>query len=188
MTIDSIANQHSSPRNSAVKFPRRRYWALSFFLIYHVAAIVIAPAPDSYLRRQIFPFFESYVKLFRLDSHWSFFAPDPASGILMRYRVADAAGKIQVFKLTEKLKRSDPVFMRMTSIYNKMPDANSSFLQNAANHFCKSHSDFNPVKIQFIEGHQIRFSPWAWRASKRPLEEESMKIKLHEWQACPQKK
>ena len=161
-----------------------RFLAASIFLTYHTLAICLAPAPDSYLRRKVAPFFEPYLKIFHLNNNWGYFAPDPASGILMRYRIEDEDGKMHVFKLTENLKRSDPDFMRMTSLFNKMPGMSPAYLQGIASYLCGRNSAIKPVRLQFMEGHQVRLSPWAWFRGKRPMDDEYMRLKLREWRMC----
>ncbi len=157
---------------------------VSFFLAYHVLAISIAPAPDSYLRRQIIPFFQPYLTLFRLGNHWAYFAPDPASGILLRYRLRGSDGKIYIFKLTEDLVRRDPNFSRLASLFSKLPEMNPKYKASAACYLCGMHAELHPIQFEWIQGHQIRLSPWEWRRGGRPLDDDFMKIKPEEWIAC----
>ena len=70
---------------NATPFPgasRRRLIcvAMSALLIWHVLAIVIAPAPASHLTDGARKFLSPYLTLFGLDHGWSFFAPNVDDG------------------------------------------------------------------------------------------------------------
>jgi hypothetical protein len=62
--------------------------AVSFWLVFHLAAVVIAPAamaPASELAREVCGLFQPYQQILYLDHGYHFFAPEPAESTLLAY-------------------------------------------------------------------------------------------------------
>jgi hypothetical protein len=62
--------------------------AISLWLMYHVAAIIIAPAsvsPASSLVQSTWLLFQPYLQLLYLNNGYHFFAPEPAESTLLAY-------------------------------------------------------------------------------------------------------
>lgn len=65
---------------------------LSAWLLFHVTAIVMGPAPSNYLHGSICKVFQPYWGYLGLGSTWSFYAPDPAPPIFYEWEWEDTAG------------------------------------------------------------------------------------------------
>lgn len=82
------------------KLVRRRRWfrrILGAFLVFHVAAIVVAPAsvePTSPLWLTGWRFVQPYVQLTFLDQGWNFFSPEPGPSTLISYRAHLPDGRV----------------------------------------------------------------------------------------------
>lgn len=68
---------------------------LSLFLVFHLAAIAIAPNKDTYLGTLIRPVLEPYINFFEFAPSWNFFAPDPATPLVfLEWELLDEFGRI----------------------------------------------------------------------------------------------
>ena len=163
---------HHATSESLSTSPRLRglrYALASLFVIWHAAAIMIAPAPRSYIKEQIYPWFAPYLTLFYLDNPWAFFAPDPATGRLLRYTLEDAAGQKQDFLLSEALSRLDPASLRYVSLYLSIADKKPGYVDSAAKYLCRQHAALKPHAVAFTVAHQVYIPPIAYRSGVRPL-------------------
>jgi len=71
--------------------------AISLWLVYHVAAIIIAPAsvsPSSSLVQSVWLVFQPYLQLLYLNNGYHFFAPEPAESTLLAYKAERADGTV----------------------------------------------------------------------------------------------
>ncbi len=106
----------------------RRYlrWGVNLWLVFHVAAVIIAPAamdPSSDLVRSLHGVFQPYLDALFLDNGYHFFAPEPEEstllsfeaerpdGTVVRGRIPDRATQPRLlyhryFMLTEHMSRS----------------------------------------------------------------------------------
>jgi hypothetical protein len=69
---------------------RRRIlrWSLNAWLVFHVAAIIIAPAsvsPSSELMQSLWRVFQPYLQVMYLNNGYHFFAPDPSESTLLSF-------------------------------------------------------------------------------------------------------
>ena len=79
----------ASPANLSPGRQRLIRLAISFWLVYHVSAIVIAPAsvsPASSLVQSVWLVFQPYLQLLYLNNGYHFFAPEPAESTLLAYK------------------------------------------------------------------------------------------------------
>ncbi len=161
---------------------KKRYWQAflsilaSIFIVWHALAIIIGPAPGSYLMSKVYPIFKPYLVALHLNNEWGFFAPDPAKGTLLRYSVTDENGVEHVFKLTENLRRRDHTFLRYTSLYLTIGRNNEAFVASAKNYLCRQHADLNPRQLQFFMGHQLSITPDEIIEGHRALDDQHMQI------------
>jgi hypothetical protein len=82
------------------------------FLVWHGAAITLAPYPASVVRRRLRPLVEPYLRLAYLDHRWTFFAPHPDPGRWLGYEIVGEAGGARVHPLSAAVERRDPAFFR----------------------------------------------------------------------------
>lgn len=86
----------------------RRKWVRRFssgFLLFHVAAIIIAPAsvePTSPMWMGGWKFVKPYVQTLYLDQGWNFFSPEPGPSTLISYRATTSDGQVVERRLPSK--------------------------------------------------------------------------------------
>jgi hypothetical protein len=71
--------------------------AISFWLVYHVTAIIIAPAsvsPASSLVQSVWLVFQPYLQLLYLNNGYHFFAPEPSESTLLAYTAQREDGTV----------------------------------------------------------------------------------------------
>jgi hypothetical protein len=161
------------------------YALASIFLIWHLLAIFIGPAPGSYTMGKIYPKFVPYLNSFNLNNEWGFFAPDPHSGSLARYIVEDKQGKQFVFKLNEAEHRNDPAFLRRSSFYLTMIRKRQPYLTAGLEHLCQRHAEMKPAGVQLFVGHQIIVSHDDYLKGGRPLQDNFINLEYFEALKCP---
>jgi hypothetical protein len=90
--VSSRINATTAPSESGVVLPRSGLktlrWAVNAWLIFHLAAIVVAPAsvsPSSALFQSLWRVFQPYLQLIYLNNGYHFFAPDPSESTLLAY-------------------------------------------------------------------------------------------------------
>lgn len=60
---------------------------LSFFILYHLAVIIIFPNGSSYLGRSLSSYLSFYANNLGLNANWNFFSPDPANTMFFQYHI-----------------------------------------------------------------------------------------------------
>jgi hypothetical protein len=148
-----------------------RFWLASAFLVWHCAAMVAAPMPGSYTLGKIFPAFWPYLSTLDLYNEWSFFAPRPDQGRMLLYTIEGSDGERRTYPLTAALKRSDPAFLRYTTLYTEIARKDSPYYEAAADYLCRRHRGMKPVRLTFLVRHQLLLTPDDYKAGKRPLDD-----------------
>jgi hypothetical protein len=99
------AQAHASRQQPAAKTspeprPTRQRlvkWAINLWLVFHVTAIIIAPAsvrPSSPLIQSVWLGFQPYLQLLYLNNGYHFFAPEPAESTLLAYQAQRDDGTV----------------------------------------------------------------------------------------------
>src|SRR5437868_6290703 len=78
---------------------RLNYTAISLFVAWHTIGMVIGPSPDSVITRSFRAVWGNYLTYFKLDSSWTFFAPEIGLQSQFRYIIKDVDGKEHAFEL-----------------------------------------------------------------------------------------
>src|SRR2546426_9462378 len=97
---------------------RLTYLAMSVFVAWHTVAMVLGPPPDSPLSRSLRAWWEPYLTFFRLESSWTFFAPEIGKHGQFRYVVEDADGNEHSFIPANELNRFHPKQWWFTFVYD----------------------------------------------------------------------
>ncbi len=139
-------------------------------MLWHSLVLLIGCAPPSYSVAQIYPLFAPYIELLHLDGGWAFFAPDPSTGRLVRYSVQGADGLTHTYRLTENLQRSDPAYLRMTTLSAAINADSPQVVHSVAQRLCRMHAAQNPQSVRFTIARQIRITPDEFEAGHRPLD------------------
>ncbi len=72
-------------------------WAVNLWLVFHLVAIIIAPAamdPSSDLLQSVHSFFQPYLEALFLDHGYHFFAPEPEESTLLSYEAEQPDGRV----------------------------------------------------------------------------------------------
>ena len=72
-------------------------WVISVWLVFHLAAIIIAPAavgPSSELVHAAWDFFQPYLEILYLNHGYHFFAPEPEESTLLSYEAERPDGTV----------------------------------------------------------------------------------------------
>jgi hypothetical protein len=97
---DDSTERTSAHEATAIGARRRRgwpLWALNGWLVFHLSAIVIAPAsvsPSSDAIRLAWTLFRPYLQVFFLNHGYHFFAPEPGPSTLVAFVAERADGSI----------------------------------------------------------------------------------------------
>jgi hypothetical protein len=165
---------------------RLTYAAMSAFLAWHTAAIVIAPAPDvSGAVQALRVPFQPYLSLFRLDNLWDFFAPNVGRGSQFRYIIEDTRGNHHPFAPTEDLNWFHPSFFWFRSWYDAIIETPDTYADSAAAVFCRKHASLHPVSIIFLEAEAEDFTPADQLAGKHPMDPEFVTVSTVKRVTCP---
>ena len=144
------------------------------FLLWHGAAVAVAPYPDSTVREILRPIFEPYLRLGYLDHCWTFFGPRPDAGRLIRYEIIREDESIREFALSEAVDRSSPSWFRWMRLFDRAATGGVELQRSAAGFLCRRHADLRPRAIRFVVLHQLALSPALYRAGVRPTDPEAL--------------
>ena len=152
---------------------RLTYAAMSAFLAWHTAAMLIAPAPG--LSRAVQAArapFEPYLSLFRLDNRWDFFAPSVGLESTFRYIVEDKAGTQHLFKPTENLNWLHPTFIWSWALSEAVTWDPDTYADSTGAYLCRKHAALRPVAVTMLQAEPRYFTPEDALAGKRPIDPE----------------
>lgn len=140
--------------------PRRAALALgSAFVAWHAVAMLLGTAPPSYLHGELMPLFRGYIEALHIDGRWGFFAPNPSAGRLLRYRVERANGVSDEHPFTEALRRTDPAYLRFTTLSSAADSEYPEVQRSVAQALCRRHAALAPRHIHFVGLQQLRITP-----------------------------
>jgi hypothetical protein len=99
---------------------------VSLWLVFHVAAIIIAPAavePASQLTRDVCRLFLPYLHALYLDHGYHFFAPEPAESTLLAYVAEREDGTVIRGRIPDRTTRPRLLYHRYFMLTEHMNDA-----------------------------------------------------------------
>jgi hypothetical protein len=166
---------------------RLTYAAISVFLAWHALALMIAPLPDSSLKKSMHGVLHPYLRLFRLDNTWDFYAPNVGSGLQFRYVVEDGGGKQHTFKPTDDYGWFHPSYWWFRAWHNVIMDAPDLHGDLAVVLLCKKHHSLNPVSITLKKVQQNDFSVEDHLTGKHPMDTEFVTESELKRATCPAK-
>jgi hypothetical protein len=100
--------------------------AVSFWLVFHLAAVIIAPAavaPTSELIRDVSRVFRPYLGALYLDHGYHFFAPEPSESTLLAYVAERADGTIVRGRIPDRATHPRLLYHRYFMLTEHMSDA-----------------------------------------------------------------
>ena len=118
MSGEATAATWPSPR-----FLRR---LVNLWLVFHLAALIIAPAvvaPSSDLIRETWGWFQPYIEALYLDHGYHFFAPEPAESTLLAYAAERADGTVVRGRIPDRATQPRLLYHRYFMLTEHMNDA-----------------------------------------------------------------
>ncbi len=165
---------------------RLTYTAMSVFVAWHTLAMVVAPAPGtSDLIKGLRSVLDPYLHVFRLDNDWSFFAPDVASGIVLRYVIKDDAGTLHRFDPDAGLNWLHPSAIWFRGWYLALLENPDDFGEEFAALFCRQHAELHPVAITLFAAEQKHYGPLDRLRGKQALDPEFVNVATVKSFECP---
>jgi hypothetical protein len=148
--VSSRAKHGPPPAEAALKSGGTRLrlvrWAVNLWLVYHLAAIIVAPAsvsPSSGLIQSAWSLFQPYLELLYLNHGYHFFAPEPSESTLISFAAERpdgtvVHGRIPNFQIVPRL-----LYHRHFMLTEHMRDAPEQLEQewvgSYAEHLCQKH-------------------------------------------------
>jgi hypothetical protein len=106
--------------------PRFLRRLVNLWLVFHIAAIIIAPAvvaPSSDLIRETWGWFRPYIEALYLDHGYHFFAPEPAESTLLAYVAERADGTVVRGRIPDRATQPRLLYHRYFMLTEHMNDA-----------------------------------------------------------------
>lgn len=160
------------------------YIAASLFAIWHSGALIIAPAPESYLINSIYRWYKPYLSFFNINNGWAFFAPNPHTGVRMYYILRNTSGEQKKIDFTSSLRRQTTVFQRYTMMQDYLSLKASPYTQSAAMYLCGRHKDFDPVSLRFEFHRAAVLKPEQYLQGLHATDEENLIIEQGDELPC----
>lgn len=119
--------------------------AVSAWLVFHLAAIIIAPAavpPSSELVQDICRYFQPYLGVLYLDHGYHFFAPEPAESTLLAYEAERPDGTVVRGRIPDRATWPRLLYHRYFMLTEHMSDADEedapAWHESYANHIARA--------------------------------------------------
>jgi hypothetical protein len=156
---------------------RVTYTAMSLLVVWHTLAMVVAPgAENSELIRALRTVFNPYLRLFKLDNQWGFFAPEVANGMILRYVIKDPDAGLNWFH---------PSSIWLRAWYVAVLEGPDDFGEEFGALFCRQHAELHPATITLFEVDEQDYSPQDRLRGKQPLDPEFVKVAEVKSFECP---
>jgi hypothetical protein len=166
---------------------RLTYAAMSLFLAWHTLALVVAPVPDSEMKRSLRRLLGPYLTLFRLSNTWDFYAPNVGLGQQFRYLVEDGSGNRHTFIPTNDFGWFQPHYWWFRAWHNTIIDSPDDYGDLAAALFCKEHAALDPISITLVQVLQKDFVEKDQLAGRHPMDAEFVTENILKHVRCPGK-
>jgi hypothetical protein len=154
---------------------RLTYLVMSLVVGWHTLAMVVAPAPDSsVLVQSLHLLLQPYLSLFRLDTHWNFFAP-VGKHAQFRYVIEDSVGNKHIFVPTEESNLSLPAYVwwrEFKYFDDGIMESPEALADTAGALLCRRHASLQPRSVTLVEVTEQDFWPEDELRGKHPLDPE----------------
>jgi hypothetical protein len=148
-TAAALPSEVAEPAGAADVVRRPPRWLrgiVSCWILFHLAAIVSAPAsvaPSSRLAQRSWAFFRPYLQLLYLNHGYHYFAPEPSFSTLVAYRVERPDGSRLDGRIPHRDIRPRLLYHRhfmLTENFNFAPqDSERPWYRTYARHLCRRH-------------------------------------------------
>jgi len=158
---------------------------MSVFIVWHVIAIcVVGPSHPHYLRSGLIGIYQDYLAVFKLNGPWSFYAPNPPFGSIMRYETVSTSGEIRTYPLTEAYHKFDHAYVRNINFYlyffsDSVYTKQQGYDKSVARYLCAQHEGSDVSEIIFRRYRQKRFTFGDYQKGRYPLDDEFLKHSVH---------
>src|SRR5262249_4297291 len=121
-------------------------WAVNLWLVFHVSAIIVAPAsisPSSDLIRSAWNVFRPYLQFLYLNHGYHFFAPEPGERTLLAFVAERPDGSVLRARIPDR--RIVPRllyhrhFMLTEHMIQSPPELQQQWYGSYATHLCRAH-------------------------------------------------
>jgi hypothetical protein len=119
-------------------------WAVNIWLVYHLCAVVIAPAavaPSSELIESAWYVVHPYLQLLCLNNGYHFFAPEPTESTLLAYKAERADGTVVEGRIPNRSIFPRLLYHRHFMLTEHMKDApaelKDQWVSSYAEHLCR---------------------------------------------------
>jgi Fe-S-cluster formation regulator IscX/YfhJ len=154
------------------------------FVLWHGAALVVAPYPDSELSFALRPLLDSYVRIGYPDHQWTFSGPRPDAGRLVRYQLVSAEGQVEERELSEAVSRGSAGYFRWLRLYDRVATSWPELRESTAAYLCRRHEDARPRGIRFVVLHQLTISHEQYLHGVRATDPEALRRETHSEIPC----
>jgi hypothetical protein len=146
--------QASGPPPSGGRRVKLVRWAIKIWLVFHLGAIVIAPAavaPSSGLIESVWSFFQPYLQLLNLNNGYHYFAPEPGESTLLAFKATRADGTTVEGRIPNRTIVPRLLYHRHFMLTEHMKDApedlRQAWLGSYAEHICRK---YNAARVSLI--------------------------------------
>lgn len=162
-----------------------RYSLASIFVVWHCGALIIAPAPASYIVNEAQNWYRPYLSLLNLNNGWAFFAPEPRTGAIMQYTITDQDGNEHLFDFSGQLDHKTAAFQRYTSMLETLSQKIEPYTESAGLFLCRQHVKLRPAQVQFKFYFLNVITPEAYLEGARPLDKTNLELENQKPIKCP---
>ncbi len=141
--VTATSQPAATAGNARLKIVR---WAVNIWLLYHLCAIVIAPAavaPSSELIESAWDVFQPYLQLLCLNNGYHFFAPEPTESTLLAYKAERADGTVVEGRIPNRGIFPRLLYHRHFMLTEHMKDApedlRTEWVASYAEHLCRKY-------------------------------------------------
>jgi hypothetical protein len=140
---DGLTEASAAHRGTRMRVLR---WAVNCWLVFHVSAIIIAPAsvaPSSELIQSTWGIFGPYIEFMFLNHGYHFFAPEPTESTLMSFEAERADGTVVRGQIPSRKTLPRLLYHRHFMLTEHLRDApeelQKEWLASFAEHLCRKY-------------------------------------------------
>jgi hypothetical protein len=164
------------------------YGAASVFLVWHTAAMMLAPIPpDNVIVRALRSLFHPYLTLVGIDANWNFFSPIGPS-FQWRYVIEDAGGNKYTFTPIKEINWLSPAHRWYEKILQESMISPDLYGHYFAKLFCRKQVALKPAAITLVTVEERDFWPQDYLLGKNRTTDPEYLIQTPVLRArCPRK-
>ncbi len=166
-------------------------WAVNCWLVFHLAAIIIAPAsvaPSSELIQSVWRIFQPYLDLMFLNHGYHFFAPEPSESTLVSFKAERTDGTVVTGFIPSRKTQPRLLYHRHFMLTEHLADTlreapedlQQVWLDSYAEHLCRKYTAARVELIGHVHGLPSREDVRSGIKLNDPASYESESLKVFE--------